>query len=581
MTATEPGPDLESAARPRGGVVDDPAAGPAGMTGLSTTADGARVPTAWQRARRLDLGDPLVGWLATIAVTLLALFLRLWHLGKPREFSFDETYYAKDAYALWHFGYVRDATDKANELILAPGFTDGSTDGLYKESPSLVAHPEVGKWIIGLGEHLFGMDPFGWRVMSAVVGALMIMVMIRFARRLTGSTLLGLVAGLLLSLDGLQLVLSRLALLDIFVAFFLLCGVYCVVLDREWFRRRLARLTPDQVLDSSTFGPVRGVLVRPWLIAAGVWFGLGVGTKWTLLYPLAAFGLLAWIWSASGRKAFGVSFAWAKSALVDGVPAFVQLIGVALVTYVLSWTGWMVHADQYEEALSNTQYTQYDGGKQWPTATEPDASGPGEVVQSLRSLWYFHQDVYTFHTKFLNDSEHTYQSKPIGWPILNRPVGVNADNDIKPGEQGCEAASDSTCMRQVLLLGNPVIWWGGCLALIASVVLWAGRRDWRFGVAVVGTLSTWLPWLQYDDRPIFLFYAITILPFMVLAITLVIGKLLGAASTSPGRRTTGVIVAGSFFMLALLCFVWFWPIWTDQLITQKEWGQRIWFQRWV
>ena len=70
-----------------------------------------------------------------------------------------------------------------------------------------------------------GSTPFGWRIASAVVGTLMVLVMVRLARRVTGSTLLGGVAGLLLCFDGLQLVLSRLALLDIFLAFFLLCAV--------------------------------------------------------------------------------------------------------------------------------------------------------------------------------------------------------------------------------------------------------------------------------------------------------------------------------------------------------------------
>ena len=106
----------------------------------------------------------------------------------------------------------------------------------------MIVHPEVGKWLIALGEKAFGMDPFGWRIASAVVGSLMVLVMCRLARRLTGSTMLGLVAGVLLMLDGLHFVLSRLALLDIFLAFFLLCGVAAVVNDRDHHRARLARL---------------------------------------------------------------------------------------------------------------------------------------------------------------------------------------------------------------------------------------------------------------------------------------------------------------------------------------------------
>ena len=68
----------------------------------------------------------------------------------------------------------------------------------------------------------------------------------------------------------------------------------------------------------------------------------------------------------------------------------------------------------------------------------------------------------------------------------------------------------------MLLIGTPVIWWGGILALLFAVAMWVGARDWRFGVAVVGAASTWLPWLLYDDRPIFFFYAIATLPFLVL-----------------------------------------------------------------
>ena len=204
----------------------------------------------------------------------------------------------------------------------------------------------------------------------------------------------------------------------------------------------------------------------------------------------------------------------------------------------------------------------------------------GEAWQSLRSLAHYHRDVYMFHTHFLDDSSHTYASHPRGWLLLNRPVGVDAQLDIKPGDQGCEAAADSDCLRQVLLIGTPVLWWGGVLALLYAAVAWVGRRDWRFGLPVVGLLSTWLPWFLYDDRPIFIFYAINMLPFTVLAVTLLLGRLLSAPAPSP-RRTAGTIVAGSFFVLVVLNFAWFWPIWTDGLLTHSEWLSRIWFSRWI
>ncbi len=540
------------------------------VAGLSRTPSGGPLPPPSQRDPRPRGVDPVVGWLGAALLTLVSFGLRLFHLDEPQRLAFDETYYAKHAWSMLHFGYVKSFTDEADKAVMA-----GDTMEIFGDGPTMVVHPDVGKWLIAAGEWAFGMDPFGWRIASAVVGALLVLLMCRFTQRVTGSVFWGLVGGALLGLDAMLFVLSRLALLDIFLAFFLLGGVHCVVADRQWFRRRLS----DAPLPGRAWGP--RVLARPWLLAAGIWFGLAVGTKWTALYPLAAFGLLVWLWSARARSSRGVRDAVWKSALVDGLGAFVQLVAVAGVVYVATWGGWLANADVYEEHLGANQYRTSDGGKPWPTQSEPDAEGLGEVTQSLRSLWYYHQDVYQFHTEGLNDSTHTYGSKPLGWMLVNRPVGVDAQNGIEPGEQGCDAPRGSTCLRQVLLIGNPVLWWGSCVALLAALVLWVGRRDWRFGVAVVGTASTWLPWLQYDDRPIFLFYMAPVVPFMVLACVLVMGTLVGPSRSPSTRRTVGIVVSGAFFVLVLLTFAWFWPILTDQLISRDDWGERIWFRRWI
>ncbi len=542
--------------------------------GLSRTADDRVVPSARRRmVPVLPRDEKFVGWAATLAVTLLAGFLRLWHLGRPNQFLFDETYYAKDAWSLWHHGYVTGYVDKANPRILK-----GQVDGLFTDTPSMVVHPEVGKWIIGLGEHIFGMNSFGWRISAAVVGTLMVLVMIRLVRRLTGSTLLGCTAGLLLTFDGLQFVLSRSALLDGFLAFFLLSAVACLVADRDWGRLRMAKLVPTGYRTTgSDWGPVRGMLWRPWRLAAGILFGLACATKWNAVIPLAAFGLLVWMWDAGARRALGVRNARLRAALVDAVPAFFYLVVVALVVYVLSWTGWLLHAGEYEKALSNTQYGAY-----WGSYLEKDAHGffP-ELFQSLRSLWNYHQDVYTFHTRFLNDATHTYQSKPQWWLILNRPVGMQADLGIKPGVDGCDAPADSTCLRQILLLGTPALWWGGVVALLYACYGWIARRDWRFGIVMIGLLTTWLPWIRYDERPIFSYYAITTLPFTVIAVTLLLGIVIGGPAASYRRRLWGTAFAGAFVILVIVNFAWFWPIYTGELISTPHWLERIWFRQWI
>ena len=62
-----------------------------------------------------------------------------------------------------------------------------------------------------------------------MVGTLSVLMLVRIARRMFRSTVLGCAAGLLMALDGFHLVLSRTALLDIFLLFFVLAafGAWC------------------------------------------------------------------------------------------------------------------------------------------------------------------------------------------------------------------------------------------------------------------------------------------------------------------------------------------------------------------
>ena len=536
------------------------------------------MPDVRRRLRGRAPDDRLVGWLVTAAVTLLAGVMRLWDLDDPRTLQFDEVYYAKDGWSLYQFGYARDWEENAVEAINKGNFSPD----LVKETPSMVVHPEIGKWLIGAGEQLFGFDSFGWRLPSVVVGTLMVLVMVRLARRLTRSNLLGGVAGLLLAVDGLHFVLSRLALLDIFVAFFLLSAVSCLVADRDWGRTRLARLTlgddgEPPAIGPGGWGPVRSMLWRPWRLAAGLMFGLAVASKWSALVPLAAFGVLTLLWDTGARRALGVRAAVWRSAVVDGLPAFGYLVGVAFVVYVASWAGWLVHHDVYEQHLSDNNYGDY-----WGDYTKERTSGfLDSLTQGLRSLYHYHRDVWTFHSTGLSDATHVYASHPSGWLVLNRPVGVAADLGIEPGTQGCDAPSDSTCLRQVLLLGTPALWWSGVVALAYALYGWVARRDWRYGLVIVGLAATWLPFLRYDDRPIFSFYAATMVPFTVLALTLVIGRLIGSDTASRRRRLWGTVVAGALVTLIVANFAWFWPIYTHELITTPEWLDRIWLKRWI
>jgi dolichyl-phosphate-mannose--protein O-mannosyl transferase len=319
------------------------------------------------------------------------------------------------------------------------------------------------------------------------------------------------------------------------------------------------------------------LLWRPWRLAAGVMFGLAISCKWSALVPLAGFGILVVLWDSGARRSLGLRRAFLRSALVDGVPAFLSLVGVASIVYVASWTGWLMHADVYEAALARNSYGPYWGDY---TLRDPDGFFPS-LFQGLRSLWHYHHDVWAFHSGGLVDATHSYQSSPQGWLVMHRPVVVATELDIQPGAQGCTAPSDSTCLREVVMLGTPVLWWGGVLALLHAVHGWVARRDWRYGIAVVGVVTTWLPFFRYADRPIFSFYAVTIVPFTIVAICLLLGRLLGTEATAPRRRLLGTVTAGAFVVLVVLHFAWLWPVFTFELLTTPDWLDRIWFRSWI
>lgn len=495
-------------------------------------------PTRIDRLRPHLPQDGWIGWAVAGGLTLLAFVLRVVKLGYPNKLVFDETYYAKDGWSLWQYGYEGTWSDGANDQVI-----HGDLSGLSPE-PSFVVHPPLGKLLIGLGETVFGMDAFGWRIMSAVFGALMILVITRMTHRIARSTLIGGIAGLLLTFDGLHFVMSRIALLDIFQAFFLLAAVAALLVDRDWFRARLADHLDRAGLRSldGAFGPL--VWWRPWRLTAGVLFGLACATKWNSVYVLAAFSVLSVAWDVGARRLAGArSHAW-MSLGIDAPVAFVYHVVVAVVVYIASWFRWFATSGGYAR----------DQG-----------------------LWNYHKQIYDFHTgDFIRDQTHTYQADPIGWLIIGRPIGIDAVNDIKPGTDGCPGPQE--CIRVISALGTPVLWWAGVAALVAAVVLWIGNQDWRFGVPVVGVASVWLPWFPQADRPLFYFYAICIIPFTVIAVALVLGKLIGE-----GTRTSrvGLILSGAFVALVVLNFGFFHPIWTDDLLSHSAWQARMWFERWI
>ncbi len=515
----------------------------------ASTLDRLRVP---------PMTDRLTGWLVTVTITAIAFVIRLIGLADPNKLVFDETYYAKDAYSLLRFGYERQWPDDANASIVA-----GTVD-VMQQTAAFIVHPPVGKWLIAAGEAIFGMNSFGWRFAPLVFGTLLILVTIRLVRRVSRSTLIGGIAGLLLTFDGLAFVMSRTALLDIFLAFFVVAAVACLAADRDWFRNRLAdHLVSVGAPDlAGKFGPA--LIVRPWRIAAGLCFGLALGTKWNALYLIAAFALLSLAWDLGARRVAGAGRRTGLALIRDGVPAFVSLVVLSAAVYVLTWAGWFATSGGYD--------------RQWG-ADHPEAGTSRVLGKAFASFLHYQHDIWNFHTgDFIMNAKHTYRANPIGWLVLARPLGVDAVNDIQPGTGGC--VGPEKCLSVISAIGTPALWWGAVFALVAALILWIGARDWRFGIPVVGVLAGWLPWFAYEARPLFFFYAIVIIPFSVMAVALCLGRLLGPGEPTD-RRMIGGILTGAYVALVGADFAYLYPILTDQVLPHSKWLARMWLRSWI
>lgn len=515
--------------------------------------------SAIDRLRDAPPPDRLRSWLVTIALTLLAFGIRFVGIGFPKGILFDETYYAKDAWTLLHLGYEGSWPENANELVAQGNVM------IFTADPSFIVHPQVGKWLIASGEWLFGMNSFGWRFPALVFGSLMVALVVRLGRRVARSTLVGALAGFLLCVDGLDFVMSRLALLDIFEAFFIVAGVLAVVIDRDWFRHRLARDLERRGLKDygGGFAPF---VFRPWLIVAGLLFGLAMGTKWNAVFVLGSFGVLAVVWSVTARRLAGArGRAW-WGLLQDGVPAFISMVVLGFVVYVATWASWLA--------------TQGGWDRQWG-AQHPDSWQVKLLGKPLASLLYYHKEIWDFHNgTYIKSQKHVYAAHPAGWLINARPIGIDAVNGIQPGTDGCPASTADSCLRVISATGTPTLWWFAAIALLVAITIWIAGRDWRFGVPVVAGMSTYIPWFDYTERSLFFFYAITIIPFTAISLAMVLALLLGRSDAGT-RRRQGAIVVGVVLAIVTLNFAFIYPILTDALLSRAQWLARMWFSSWI
>jgi dolichyl-phosphate-mannose-protein mannosyltransferase len=492
-----------------------------------------------RRLGRPPAASPLF-LLAAALVTLVGGVLRLINLSHPPDKIFDELYYADEAHDLLQHSVEWNPDDN---------------------TPQYVVHPPLGKWMIAIGEWAFGFNSFGWRISATVFGTLSILLIILIAYRLFRSPILACTAGLLMSLDGMHFVLSRAALLDIFLMFFIVAAFCCLVLDREhrrarWLRHLEAGGDPSQPGRGGrpTFG------VPWWRLAAGASLGLACGVKWSGIWYVMAFTVLIVVWEIGTRRSAGARHPW-RDTFLDESLWVLAFFALAVVAYVATWTGWFATDDGYFRHWYADTYNHARGG----------------VVDALASLAHYHQEAYRFHTTLT--TKHQYQSWPWQWLLLGRPVAFYWSTNGP-----CDANS---CASEILLLGTPLLWWSFLPALFGLGWLGVARRDWRafaIGLPALAGIVPWF-WNELDSRTMFYFYALPAEPFLVLTVVYVLGAIIGPprrVQPYSDRRLIGAIIAGAYVLLVAACFAYFYPIYAGENITYTEWFSRMWLGgRWV
>ena len=401
-------------------------------------------------------------------ITIFSLIIRIWHLNLPKGYIFDEIYYAKNANSLIEHGV------ELNE--------QGGAD--------FIVHPPLGKWLIGIGIKIFGNNEFGWRIIPALVGTACVILIYLIAQRLFNSIFLSSTAALLMALDGLALVMSRVALLDIFLMFFILLCCYFILTNNLWL--------------------------------SGVAIGLAGASKWS------GFFLIPFI--------IALTINWKNLQLSSLLRRLVQFIFIPIGVYFITWIGWILNSNGWGRQSGGNLFT---------------------------SLWKYHIEILNFHREL--SEKHAYNANPWSWLVLGRPTSFYYES---PSD--CGAAS---CAQEILAIGTPVLWWAGVFAIAVTAGLFIVSKDRIAAFILTGITGTYLPWFLIQGRTMFYFYAISILPFLILALIYTFNW---ALKYKDYRKYIGV-----FIIVVAINFIYFLPIFLGIQMPYSDWLDRMWLPSWI
>ena len=251
---------------------------------------------------------------------------------------FDEIYHARTAYELIHELPVYEWT-----------------------------HPPLGKIFISLGINLFGMSPFGWRIIGTLLGILMVPILYVFTKKMFGITWISTLSAIVFSFDFMHFTQSRIATIDVYVTFFImLMYLFMYKYVNEYLGKK----------------PIKNTLVP--LGLSGLFMGLGIACKWTGVY--AGAGLAVIFFSAIYLK-----YKAGEIKIKDVLKTVYFCLGAFVIVPVLIY------------ALSYIPFIRANDG------------GFYDIIQNQIDMFAYHGDTVV-------SSTHPFSSQWYKWIVNYRPI---------------------------------------------------------------------------------------------------------------------------------------------------------------
>lgn len=372
-----------------------------------------------------------------------------------------------------------------------------------------------------IGHASDGDNPYGWRFLDVAFGALAVMLLYAFAKRITGSTAFASLAALLFALDGMHFVQSRIATPEGFVIVFSTLATYAFY--RFWI------------------APVRAA--RLWLVVFSVALGCLVATKW---YGVMGFGL-----------SFGAILATAlrpELAARWGAPNVRPAVALAAIV-----------------VLSATVYALV-----WVPDLLRQSPDPGEI-HSIGDVVARQRSMFVYHDVTVRNATHPYSSKWWEWPLDTVPVAYYYQD-----RRADQHDPNACCIEEITSMPNPAILWFGllCVPLVGSFA-WRERNA-GYALIVLAILLQWLPWMA-SPRITFAYHFYVDVPLICLCNAIVLQHFWrwGRTHRHRGNAVMAAIVAGAYACVAAGAFVYFYPILAAQPIAWSAWHARMWFPTWI